>query len=253
MNVVKTSDLSFGFTCGHSPTDFAPAFLASKLSGWGQTIYMGIAYAAFKSLPSSSRMKSLLINHHLLGYRLLHHILQTYHPLYNEDASDHIVERPQQQFYDSTARYLVKLQTQEYFDAYACHLMLEAYLNDSSKTLVDASELRIFFIRCTRGQELYRATRFERENDDCKYKLLPHNLVKTILLEFTRLSSERRSIERSSSAKRFDGDYRIGSSRGRQSYTPRRPSGSSTDSRILPEHQNEFLTTVINVVKAGPS
>ena len=38
-------------------------------------------------------MKSLLANHHLLGYRLLHHILQTYRPMYNEDASDHIVER----------------------------------------------------------------------------------------------------------------------------------------------------------------
>ena len=253
VNIVKTSDSSFGFTCGHSPTDSAPAFLTSKLLGWGQTIYLGIAFAAFKSLPSTSRMKSLLTNHHLLGYRLLHHILQTYHPLYNEDASDNIAERPQQQFYDSTTRHLVKLQTQEYFDAYACYLMLKAYLNNSSKTLVDAAELRIFFLCCIRGEDLYRATCFQQENHDCKYKFLPHNLVQTLLLEFARLSSERHSIECSSSAKRFDGDYRTGSSRGRQSYTPCRPSGSSTDSRILPEHQNEFLTKVINVVKADPS
>ena len=31
VNVVKTFDSSFGFTCGHFPTDSAPAFLASKL------------------------------------------------------------------------------------------------------------------------------------------------------------------------------------------------------------------------------
>ena len=196
-------------------------------------------------------------NLHLLGYRLLHHILQTYHPLYNEDASDNIVERPQQQFYDNAARQLVKLPTQEYFDAYARYLMLEAYLNDSSKTLVDAAELRIFFLRCIRGRDLFRATRFERETDDCKYNFLPHNLVQTLLLEYTRLSSERRSIERSSSAQRFDGDYSFGRSRGRPSYTPRRPSSSGTASasasRLLPEHQNEFLTKVINLVKADPS
>ena len=131
--------------------------------------------------------------------------------------------------------------------------MLEAYLNNSSKTLVDATELRIFFIRCIRGQELYRATRFEQENDDCKNKFLPHNLVQTILLEYTRLSSERRSIEGSSPAQCFEGDYLARNSRGRQSYTPRRPSGSSTDSKFLPKHQNEFLTTFINIVKADPS
>ena len=127
------------------------------------------------------------------------------------------------------------------------------YLNDSSKILVDAAELRIFFLHCIRGRDLFRATRFERENDACKYKFLPHNLVQNLLLEFTRLSSERRSTERSSSAKRLDGDYRAGSSRGRQSYKPRRPSSSSTDSKFLPEHQNEFLTKVINVVKADPN
>ena len=121
-----------------------PAFLALKLSGWGQTIYLGIAFAAFRSLPSTSRMKFLLTNHHLLSYRLLHHILQTYHPLYIEDASDNIVEQPQQQFFDSTARHIVKLQIQGYYGAYVCYLPLEVYLNDSSKTLVDATDLRIF-------------------------------------------------------------------------------------------------------------
>ena len=126
MNIVKNSDSGYGFTCGHSSTDSAPAFLASKLQGWGQTIYMGLSYAAFKSLPAFLRMKSLLMNHHLLGYRLLHHILQTYHPLYNKDASDHIIERPQQQFYDNSVRHIVKLPMQEYYDAYACYLMLEA-------------------------------------------------------------------------------------------------------------------------------
>lgn len=214
---------------------------------------MDIAFATFESLPRNSRIESLLANHHLLDYRLLQHILQTYHPLYNEDASDHIVERPQQQFYDSTARHMVKLQTQEYYDAYACYLLLKAYINDSSKTLVDAAELRIFFLHCIRGRDLFRATRFERENDDCKYKFLPHNLVQTVLLEYSRLPSDRRSIERSSSTQRFDGGFRDGSSRGRQFYTPRHPSGSGTASRFLPEHQNEFLTKVINVVKADPS
>jgi len=128
VNIVKNSDSSYGFTCGHSSTDSAPAFPASKLQGWGQTIYQGIAYTAFKSLPASSRMKSLLLNHHLLGYRLLHHILQRYHPLYNVDATDHIIERPQQQFYDNTVRRIVKLPMQEYFDAYDCFLVLDAYI-----------------------------------------------------------------------------------------------------------------------------
>ena len=41
-------------------------------------------------------------------------------------------------------RRVVKLQTQEYYGSYACYLLLEAYLNDSSKTLVDAAELRVF-------------------------------------------------------------------------------------------------------------
>ena len=76
---------------------------------------------------------------------------------------------------------MVKLPTQEYYDAYACYLMLKAYLNDSSKTLVDIAELRIFFRRCIRGKDLFQATRFDRENDDYKYKFLPPNLVQTIL------------------------------------------------------------------------
>ena len=155
MNVVKNSDSSYGFTCGHSSTGSvpAPAFLASKLQGWGQTIYTGLSYAAFKPLPAYSCMKSLLTNHHLQGYCLLHHILQIYHPLYNEDASDHIIERPQQQFYDNSARCMVKLFMQEHYDAYACYLMLKAYIHDSSKTLVDPAELSIFIHRCIRSRD----------------------------------------------------------------------------------------------------
>ena len=57
---------------------------------------------------------------------------------------------------------MVKLQTQEYDDAYACYLTLEAYLHDSSKTLVDPVELSIFFHRCIRGKDLFQATRFNR-------------------------------------------------------------------------------------------
>ena len=76
MNIVKTSDSSYGFACGHSSTDSAPAFLASKLHDWGPTIYMGISYNMFKSLPTYLYMKSLVTNHHLQGYHLLHHILQ---------------------------------------------------------------------------------------------------------------------------------------------------------------------------------
>ena len=113
-------------------------------------------------------MKSLLTNHHLQGYRLLYYILQTYHPLYNEDASDHIIERPQQQFYDNSVQCMVKLPMQEYYDAYACYLMLKTYVNDSSKTLVDLAELRIFFHRCIRGKNLLQATRFDRKkNNEC--------------------------------------------------------------------------------------
>ena len=164
--------------------------------------------------------------------------------MYNEDASDNIVEPPRQQFYDGFARRMVKLPTQEYYDAYACYLLLESYLNDSSKTLVDPVELRIFFLRCICGRDLFQATRFERENDTCKYKFLPHNLVQTILLEYNRLPYDRRSLERSSdqsSDKRFDGGSRDGGSRGRQSSIPRRPSSSGPTSRFIPEHQNAFL------------
>ena len=127
----------------------------------------------------------------------MHHILQTYHPLYNEDDSNHIIEWPQQQFYDNSARRIVKLLMQEYYDAYAYYLMLEAYINDSSKTLIDPTELRVFVHRCICGKDLYQATRFDRQNNECKYKFFPHNPVQTLLLEFSRLPSNRRSFDRS--------------------------------------------------------
>ena len=115
---------------------------------------------------------------------------------------------------------------QEYYDSYACYLMLEAYSNDSSKTLVNPTELRIFSHRCICRKELFQATRFDWENDEYKYKFLPHNLVQTLLLEYSRLPSDRRPLDRfldHSSDHSFGG-----SSRGsRQSYTPRCPSGSS--------------------------
>ena len=197
-------------------------------------------------------MKSLLTNHHLQGYRLLHHILQTYHPLYNKDASNHIIECPHQQFYDNFARHIVKFPMQEYYDAYACYLMMEVYINNSSKTLVDPTELCVFVHRCIRDKDLYQATRFDQENDECKFKFLPHNLVQTLLLEFSRLPSDRRPLERysnHSSDRRFAGSSRS----PRQSYTSRRTSGSSlTTAGFLPEHQNDFLKNIINVVKIYP-
>ena len=91
---------------------------------------------------------------------------------------------------------MVKLPTQEYYDAYACYLMLKAYLNDSSKTLVDIAELRIFFRRCIRGKDLFQATHFDQENYAYKYKIHPHNLTQTILLEYSWPPSEQRSLDR---------------------------------------------------------
>ena len=105
---------------------------------------MGLSYTAFKSLLAYLRMKSLLTNHQLQGYRLLYHILQTYHLLFNEDASDHMIERPQKQFYDNSLRRMVNFPMREYYDTYACYLMLKSYINDSTKTLVDPLELRNF-------------------------------------------------------------------------------------------------------------
>ena len=75
-------------------------------------------------------------------------------------------------------------------------------------------------------------------------------------MEYNQLLSNRRFIEQSSdhsSAQHFDDGSRDGSSRGRQSYTPCCPSSSSTPSCFIPEHQNEFLTKIINFVKTNPS
>ena len=136
-------------------------------------------------------------------------------------------------------------------------LNIEVYFNDFSKTLVGPAELRIFFHCCIRRKYLFQATHFDLKNDDCKYKLLPHNRVQTILLEYNRLPSERRSLDRSSdhsSDRCFDGGSRDSGSRGpRQSYTHHRPSSYGPTSRFIPEHQNEFLTKVINVVRSDPS
>ena len=249
VNVVKTSDSSYGFTCGHSPTDSAPEFISSKLHTWGQTIYQGINYAGFKQLPATSPLKSLLLNHHLQGFRLLHHILQRYHPLYNVEAEDYIVERPQQQFYCQASRHTIKLQMQEYFDKNQCYFKLEAYFNDSSKTLSDPTELRIFIQRCIGGHEIYQATRSDRANVDLQYKFAPHNLVQTLLLESRHLSAGRRPLDRDHSSS-FD---RSRSTPLRTSNTRRRPYGSGPPgSGILPQHQGEFLTKAINAVIANP-
>ena len=137
VNIVKNSDSSYGFTCEYLSTDSAPAFLASKLQGRGQTIYMGLAFAAYKSLPAFSCMEFLAMNHYLQGYRIFYHDLQTYNPLYNKDASDHIIERHQQQSYDNSVSRIVKLTIQEKYVSFTCYLVLEAYFNNSTKTLVD--------------------------------------------------------------------------------------------------------------------
>ena len=184
----------------------------------------------------------------------MRHILQTYYPLYNKDASDHIIERHQQQFHDNTVRHTVKLPMEEYYDSYAYYLMLEAYINDSSKTLVDPTEILIFFHCCIRGKDLFQATCFDLENNNCKYKFLPHNLVQTLLLEFSQLPSDRLSSDRSSDLyfdRRFDGSFRRAGPR--RSYTSCRSSSASpTVEGLLPKHQNDFLTKVINAVKIDP-
>ena len=90
--VPKFFTSSYGFICGHLSTDFALAILTLKLNGWSRTIYIGLSYAVFKCVPTLLCKKSLLTTHQLQDYRLLHHFYQTYHPLFNEDASDHIIE-----------------------------------------------------------------------------------------------------------------------------------------------------------------
>ena len=55
-----------------------------------------------------------------------------------------------------------------------------------------------FFQHCIHGKDLFQATRFDQENNECKYKFHPHNLVQTILLKYSRLPSEQHSLERSS-------------------------------------------------------
>ena len=142
---------------------------------------------------------------------------------------------------------------QEYYDSYACYLMLEAYSNDSSKTLVNPTELRIFSHRCICRKELFQATRFDWDNNECKYKFLLRNLVQTLLIEFSQLSSDRCSFDHSSdhsSDKRFDNSSK--NADPRPFYTPHYPSGSSPAADFLPEHQNDFLTKVFNAVKIDP-
>ena len=84
-----------------------------------------------------------------------------------------------------------------------------------------------------------------------------HNLVQTVLLEYSRLPSKRRSLDRSSddsSERRIDCGSRDGGSRGpHQSYTPRRFSSSGPTSRFLPEHHHAFLTKSKNVVRTDPN
>ena len=75
---------------------------------------------------------------------------------------------------------------------------MNAYLNDSSHTLVSTSELRIFINKYIRGKELYQVTRYDRKNDEFKYTFFPRNLVQTLQLESSHLSSNWRSFDRSS-------------------------------------------------------
>mmetsp|Transcript_52123 Transcript_52123/g.58228 ORF Transcript_52123/g.58228 Transcript_52123/m.58228 type:complete len:234 (-) Transcript_52123:488-1189(-) len=206
---------------------------------------MGLSFTTFKSLPTYLRIKSLLTNHHLQGYRLFHHILQPYHPLYNKDGSNHIIERPQQQFYDNSTRRSIKLPMQEYYDVYAFYLKLGAYTNDSFKTLVSPSELCIFVNRCIRSKKLYQVTRYDCENDEFRYKFLPHNLAQTLQLEFSNLCSDRRFVDRFSDHcfdRSSDQPYDCSQPNGSRSYTPRRAYGSSaTAAGTLPDHQDSFL------------
>ena len=159
-------------------------------------IYMGLSYTVFKSLLTYSRMKPLLTNHHLQSYCLLHHIFQIYHPLYSEDARNHTIECPQQQFYDYSARRTIKLSIQEYYDAYACYLKLYAYMNDSASTLVSPPELQIFVHHCIQVKELYQATRYDCNNNDFKYNFLPYIIVQTLQLEYSHLPSDYRLFDR---------------------------------------------------------
>lgn len=70
----------------------------------------------FKYLPAFLCIKSLLTNYQLQGYYLLHHILQSYHPLYREDTPNHMFELSQQQGYIYSTRCTFKLSIQEYYD-----------------------------------------------------------------------------------------------------------------------------------------
>ena len=146
---------------------------------------------------------------------------------------------------------------QEYFDKNQCYFKLEAYLNNSSKTLNDSTELRIFIQRCIGGIEIYQATRSDRANVDLQFKLAPHNLVQTLLLESSQLSVGRRPIDRfsnhSSDHSSINPYDRSRSTHSRTPNTRRRPYGSSPPGAgILPQHQGEFLTKIINAVMTNP-
>ena len=270
MNVVKNSDSKYGFTCGHSPTDSAPEFVASELHTWSQVIFQGIAYAGFKSISTDSRLRSLLNNNHLEGLRLLHHLLQKYRPLYSVEARDYIIERPKQQFFDNITKRTVKLTMQEYFDKHHCYYKLDSFLNNSSKSLLDPDKLRIFIRRCLLGIELFHATRSDQENEDTMYRYNPHNLVQTLLQESAPLQSSRRPFDSFSAGSRrpdsrfdrsSDHSRRPASRPDRYSDHPRR-TGSRTsntrrrsfgsDSPDAGAVDKEFLTKVINAVRLNP-
>ena len=100
VNIVKCSGSGSGFICGPPSNGSAQSYLTSKPNCWGKIIFQGVSGTDFKPLPSSLWMKTLLYNHHLQGYHLLHHVIKLHHPLYSEEASDHLIDRPKQQFYD---------------------------------------------------------------------------------------------------------------------------------------------------------
>jgi len=255
VNVVKNSSSKYGFTCGHSPTDSAPDFVASHLHTWSQVIFLGIAHQGFKFLPANSHLRSLLLNNHLEGLRLLHHILQQYHPLYSVKARDYIVDRPKQKFYDGATGRTVKLTLQEYYDKHQCYYMLDSFLNNSTRSLLDLDELRIFITRCINGFELFHATRNDRENVDTLYRYNPNNLVQTLLQESATLLSRRPA---SSFDRSYEHSRRPAPRPDRFSDASRRPDSRTSNTRrrsfgyvppAVEDVDKEFLTKVINAVK----
>jgi hypothetical protein len=138
--------------------------------------------------------------------------MQRIHPSYGDFRTiEYTQDRPQQTFYDATAKKKTTLPLPEYYSKYCLYLRMDALCNDSSTTLFSKNEQDLFFRRCDRGAELLPILNRDRDFPDKAHKFIPNNLLHTVSTELTLLPPLQRSSPSygtGSNRSGFGGSYR---------------------------------------------